>query len=48
MKMIAVSGAASEDTAVGVAKLLGARQVLQKPFIIQDLLDVMQSQLVGR
>jgi two-component system response regulator (stage 0 sporulation protein F) len=47
MKVIAVSGAASEDTAVGIAKLLGARQVLQKPFMIKDLLDVVQSQLAG-
>ena len=47
MKVIAVSGAASQDTAVGIAKLLGARQVLQKPFIIQDLLDVMQCHLAG-
>lgn len=48
MKVIAVSGAASQEPARSIAKLLGARRVLQKPFMIQGLLDVVQSQLAGQ
>lgn len=48
MKMIAVSGAASQEPARSLAKLLGARQVLQKPFRIKGLLDVVQSQLASQ
>jgi DNA-binding NtrC family response regulator len=48
MKVIAVSGAASQEPARSLAKLLGARQVLQKPFMIEGLLDVVQSQLAGQ
>ncbi len=48
MKVIAVSGAASQEPARSIAKLLGARRVLQKPFMIQGLLDVVQSQLDGQ
>jgi DNA-binding NtrC family response regulator len=48
MKMIAVSGAASQEPARSLAKLLGARQVLQKPFMIKGLLDAVQSQLAGQ
>jgi DNA-binding NtrC family response regulator len=48
MKVIAVSGAASQEPARSIAKLLGARQVLQKPFMIKGLLDAVQSQLDGQ
>lgn len=48
MKVIAVSGAASQEPARSIAKLLGARQVLQKPFMIKGLLDAVQSQLAGQ
>lgn len=48
MKVIAVSGAASQEPARSIAKLLGARQVLQKPFMIKGLLDVVQSQLADQ
>jgi DNA-binding NtrC family response regulator len=48
MKIIAVSGAANEEPARSIAKLLGARQVLQKPFMIKGLLDAVQSQLAGQ
>lgn len=48
MKVIAVSGAASQEPARSIAKLLGARKILQKPFMIQGLLDVVQSQLAGQ
>lgn len=48
MKVIAVSGAANQEPARSIAKLLGARQVLQKPFMIQGLLDAVQSQLAGQ
>lgn len=48
MKVIAVSGAASQEPARRIAKLLGARKMLQKPFMIQGLLDAVQSQLAGQ
>ena len=48
MKVIAVSGAASQEPARSIAKLLGARKILQKPFMIQGLLDAVQSQLAGQ
>ena len=48
MKVIAVSGAASQEPALSLAKLMGARQVLQKPFIINDLLDVVRFELADQ
>ncbi|MBY0248316.1 MAG: response regulator [Nitrospiraceae bacterium] len=48
MKVIAVSGAVNQEPARSIAKLLGARQVLQKPFMIKGLLDAVQSQLAGQ
>jgi two-component system response regulator (stage 0 sporulation protein F) len=47
LKVIAVSGAASEDTAVGVAKLLGARRIIQKPFCIHELLEEVRIQVMA-
>jgi DNA-binding NtrC family response regulator len=45
LKLIVLSGAASDESAVALAKLFGAREVLQKPFVMKHLLDVVQSQL---
>jgi DNA-binding NtrC family response regulator len=45
--LIAMSGAASQETAIAVAKLLGARQILQKPFSIKGLLEMVHSQLMA-
>ena len=45
MKVIAVSGAAGQEPARSIAKQLGAKQVLQKPFMINGLLDAVHSQL---
>ena len=45
MKVIAMSGAANQDIAISIAKLLGARTILQKPFGIQELLEVVCLQI---
>ena len=47
LKVIAVSGAASEDTAVGVTKLPGARRIIQKPFCIHELLEAVRIQVAA-
>lgn len=44
-KLIAITGAASHDTAVAVAKLLGARQLLQKPFSMEDFRRIVRDEL---
>lgn len=46
-KLIAMSGAASEETALATARLFGARRILQKPFSIKDLLEVVRSLVPG-
>jgi two-component system response regulator (stage 0 sporulation protein F) len=47
MRVIAVSGAASHDTALGIAKLLGARRIMQKPFCIREFLEEVRFQIAG-
>ena len=44
-KVIAISGAGGEQNDLDVAKLLGARQTLQKPFSMQKLLDSVRYEL---
>jgi DNA-binding NtrC family response regulator len=44
-KVIAISGAGEEKNVLDVAKLLGARQTLQKPFSMPRLLDAVRYEL---
>ena len=44
-KVIAISGAGEEKNVLDVAKLLGARQTLQKPFSIPHLLGAVRYEL---
>jgi len=44
-KVIAISGAGGEQNVLDVAKLLGARQTLQKPFSMTRLLDAVRYEL---
>jgi two-component system response regulator (stage 0 sporulation protein F) len=44
-KVIAISGAGGEQNVLDVAKLLGARQTLQKPFSMPRLLDAVRYEL---
>ena len=44
-KVIAISGAGGEQNVLDGAKLLGARQTLQKPFSMKRLLDAVRYEL---
>ena len=44
-KVIAISGVGGEQNVLDVAKLLGARLTLQKPFSIPQLLDAVRYEL---
>ena len=44
-KVIAISGAGGEQNVLDVAKLLGARRTLQKPFSMTRLLDAVRYEL---
>jgi len=44
-KVIAISGAGGEQNVLDVAKLLGARRTLQKPFSMPELLDAVRYEL---
>ncbi len=44
-KVIAISGVGGEKNVLDVAKLLGARQTLQKPFSMPRLLDAVRYEL---
>jgi two-component system response regulator (stage 0 sporulation protein F) len=44
-KVIAISGAGGEQNVLDVAKLLGARQTLQKPFSVPQLLQAVRYEL---
>jgi DNA-binding response OmpR family regulator len=44
-KVIAISGGGGEDNVLDVAKLLGARRTLQKPFSMTQLLDAVRYEL---
>ena len=44
-KVIAISGVGGEQNVLDVAKLLGARQTLQKPFSLPQLLDAVRYEL---
>jgi two-component system response regulator (stage 0 sporulation protein F) len=44
-KVIAISGVGGEQNVLDVAKLLGARQTLQKPFSMPRLLDAVRYEL---
>jgi DNA-binding NtrC family response regulator len=44
-KVIVISGAGGEQNVLDVAKLLGARQTLQKPFSMTRLLDAVRYEL---
>ena len=44
-KVIAISGAGGEQNNLDVAKLLGARRTLQKPFSMRQLLDAVRYEL---
>jgi two-component system, response regulator, stage 0 sporulation protein F len=44
-KVIAMSGVGGEDNALDMAKLLGARRIMQKPFSMPTLLDAVQYEL---
>jgi len=44
-KVIAISGLGGEKHVLDVAKLLGARQTLQKPFSMTQLLDTVRYEL---
>ena len=45
VKVIAITGAPSEDGLLDHAKLLGARRTLRKPFGLQDLLSAVRYEL---
>jgi two-component system response regulator (stage 0 sporulation protein F) len=47
IKVIAVSGAASQDATLAIAKLMGARRIIQKPFSIHELLEEVRAQLAA-
>jgi two-component system response regulator (stage 0 sporulation protein F) len=44
-KVIAISGAGGEKNVLDVAKLLGARRTMQKPFSLPQLLDAVRYEL---
>jgi two-component system, response regulator, stage 0 sporulation protein F len=44
-KVIAISGAGGDTNVLDVAKLLGARRTLQKPFSMTQLLDAVRYEL---
>ena len=44
-KVIAISGGGGEDNVLDVAKLLGARRTLQKPFSMTQLLNAVRYEL---
>ena len=44
-KVITISGAGGEQNVLDVAKLLGARRTLQKPFSMAQLLDAVRYEL---
>ena len=44
-KVIAISGASGDQNVLDVAKLLGARQTLQKPFSMRQLLRAVRYEL---
>jgi two-component system, response regulator, stage 0 sporulation protein F len=46
VEVIAISGNQGEENILHVAKLLGARQTLQKPFSMEKLLSAVQYELV--
>lgn len=46
VKVIAISGNQGEENVLRVAKLLGARQTLHKPFSIEKLLSTVEYELV--
>ena len=45
VKVIAISGVGGETNVLDVAKLLGARRTLQKPFSMPELLDAVRYEL---
>ena len=45
VKVIAVSGAAEDQSLLDTARLLGARQTLHKPFGLQELLNAVRYEL---
>lgn len=45
VKVIAMSGKQGQEDTLDVAKLLGARQTLQKPFSMEQLLSVVRYEL---
>ena len=45
VKVIAISGVGRESNALDVAKLLGARRILHKPFSMPQLLDAVRYEL---
>jgi DNA-binding NarL/FixJ family response regulator len=47
-RVIAFSGAGGEQSVLDVAKLLGARQTLQKPFSMPQLLDAVRYELANQ
>lgn len=44
-KVIAISGEQGEEQVLGVAKLLGARQTLHKPFSVEQLLNAVRYEI---
>jgi two-component system response regulator (stage 0 sporulation protein F) len=44
-KVIAISGEQGEEQVLGVAKLLGARQTLHKPFSMEQLLNAVRYEI---
>lgn len=44
-KVIAISGEQGEEHVLGVAKLLGARQTLHKPFSMEQLLNAVRYEM---
>jgi two-component system response regulator (stage 0 sporulation protein F) len=44
-KVIAISGEQGEEHVLGVAKLLGARQTLHKPFSMEQLLNAVRYEI---
>ena len=44
-KVIAISGAGGAQNVLDVAKLLGAREIFQKPFSVAQLLDAVRYEL---
>ena len=45
VKVVAMSGVSGKHSLINTAKLLGARQIILKPFAVKDMLNMVQYEL---